>query len=113
MNEFIVRDSGERQPYASGMVRDTQAGKPDYTLIDYEFLTRLAEHLGKGLVKYGRDNWKLANSEEEIVRFKSSALRHLIQWLSGDLVEDHASAVVFNIMAAEYVKSKLQKGKDE
>lgn len=106
-NKFVVKDSGVRQEYESGMHRDTQEGKPDYTLIHIPFLTRIAHHLGKGLLKYGRDNWMLANSMEELIRFRSSAFRHLMQWLEGDMDEDHASAVVFNLMVAEYVKERL------
>jgi O-succinylbenzoate synthase len=105
---FVVKDSGVRQEYDSGMRRDTQEGKPDYTLIHNQFLTRLAIHLGKGAIKYGRDNWMCANSEEELQRFKSSAMRHLMQWLNGDVDEDHMAAVCFNLMCAEYVKERLK-----
>lgn len=106
--DFTVKDSGARQEYASGMVRDIQEGKPDYTLLPYEFLTRWAHHMGKAIPKYGRDNWRCANSEEELIRFRSSAFRHLIQWLNGETDEDHASAVAFNVAAAEYAKGRLE-----
>jgi hypothetical protein len=107
MTNYEVKDSGKRIEYSSGMRRDVQDGKSDYTLIHIPFLTRLATHLTKGAVKYGENNWQLANSEEELKRFKKSALRHLFQWLSGDIDEDHMAAVCFNLMAAEYVKEKL------
>ena len=106
-DDFVVKDSGKRQEYESGMRRDTQDGKPDYELIDIGFLTRLAEHMTKGAQKYGEDNWRKANSPEEARRFRKSAFRHLMQYLRGDREEDHASAVVFNLMAAEYVREKL------
>lgn len=108
-DKFVVKDSGAREEYPSGMRRDTQEGKPDYTLIHIGFLTRLAIHLGKGAIKYGEGNWMLANSEDEMKRFRKSATRHLMQWLSGEEDEDHAMAVVFNIMAYEYVKEKREK----
>lgn len=104
---FEVKDSGYRQEYNSGMRRDTQDGKPDYTLLPEPMLTRWADHMTKGAVKYGRHNWQLADSEEELERFKSSAMRHMIQWLRGDRDEDHAAAVMFNLSAAEHVKNKL------
>jgi hypothetical protein len=106
---FQVKDSGVRQDYESGMRRDTQEGKPDYTLIDMEFLRRLADHMTKGAKKYGRGNWELANSQDELIRFKSSAFRHLIQWLNGETDEDHMAAIAFNLAAAEHVKRKLEK----
>lgn len=105
--DFIVKDSGKRQEFASGMRRDTTEGKPLYTLIDRKLLKRLAMHLTKGAEKYGRENWKLANSQEELDRFRDSAFRHFMQWLDGERDEDHLSAVVFNIWAAEYVQEKL------
>ena len=108
MDDFIVKDSGIREEYGSGMRRDTQSGKPMYNLIDKTFLYRLAVHMAKGAEKYGRDNWRLANSQEELERFEESALRHMMQWLNGDTDEDHMSAIAFNIASAEYVKRKLQ-----
>lgn len=53
-------------------------------------------------------NWELANSEEELNRFKASAFRHFIQWFQGNDDEDHASAILFNVNAAEYLKDKLK-----
>lgn len=104
---FQVKDSGKREEYASGMVRDTQENKPDYTLIDDDFLTRLAEHLTKGAVKYGEDNWRKANSKAEMKRFRKSANRHFMEWKMGWTDEDHMSAVCFNLFAYEYVKKRL------
>lgn len=106
-NKFVVKDSGVREEYESGMRRDTQEGKPDYTLIHIPFLTRIANHLVKGAKKYGENNWQLANSPAELKRFRKSAFRHLIQWLNNEQDEDHMAAVCFNLMAAEYVKEKL------
>lgn len=103
--EFIVKDSGVREQYDSGMVRDTAEGKPDFTLVvDGPMLERWAEHMTKGAVKYEARNWMKAAGGAEYERFRSSAIRHLLQWLRGDRDEDHAAAVFFNINGAEYVK---------
>lgn len=108
MNDFVVKDSGARMDFESGMRRDTEDGKPDFTLVRRgPLLRRWAEHLTKGAIKYGRHNWTLACSEEEYDRFQRSAARHFEQWLAGDRDEDHASAVVFNLNAAEYVLERL------
>lgn len=104
---FEVKDSGKRVDYPSGMRRDVQDEKIDYTLLPSFMLDRWAEHMTKGAKKYGRHNWQLANSQEELDRFKASAMRHMMQWLSGQDDEDHASAVMFNISAYEFVKQKL------
>jgi hypothetical protein len=70
-------------------------------------LKRVAALYTRGAVKYGDNNWRLANSEEELVRFQSSAFRHFMQWINGERDEDHGAAVFFNIAAAEYVRMKL------
>lgn len=106
--DFTIKDSGERQAYASGMVRDVQDDKPDYTLLPLEFLDRWAAHMTKGAAKYGRENWRLASSQDELQRFRSSAFRHFMQWLRGDRDEDHASAVCFNVAACEATREKIE-----
>lgn len=107
MPEFIVKDSGERTQFASGMVRDTTTGKTDYTLVlDGPMLERWANHLTKGAVKYEARNWMKAEGQEELSRFRQSALRHFIQWLRGETDEDHAAAIFFNINGVEYVERK-------
>lgn len=113
VEEFVVKDSGKRQTFQSGMVRDTQDGKADFTrILDGPMFDRWAAHLTKGGAKYpdvkpGVPNWTLASGEEELARFKKSAFRHFRQWMRGDIDEDHASAVFFNINGAEFVKEKL------
>jgi hypothetical protein len=109
VNEFEIKDSGERQEFDSGMVRDTTEGKIDYLLaLDGPMFKRYAIHLTKGAKKYAKRNWMQARGEAELERFKESALRHFLQWLAGDTDEDHAAAVIFNINGAEYVKEKMR-----
>lgn len=105
---MTIKDSGKREQFESGMVRDTSADKIDYTLIfDGPMLERWAAHLTAGARKYSKRNWLQAAGQAELDRFRESALRHFIQWLRGDTDEDHAAAVYFNINGAEYVKPKL------
>jgi len=103
-SKYETLDSGKREEYASGMHRDTEVGKPRYDLIDPVMLKRWAELMSRGAKKYGENNWRKADSYEELDRFISSAMRHLMQWRDGETGEDHAAAVLFNIAAAEYVK---------
>lgn len=105
---YALLDSGERQVFSTGMVRDTTEFKADYSLVyDGPMLGRLAAHLTKGARKYTARNWMKAATEEELQRFISSACRHFNQWVNGDQDEDHAAAVAFNINGAEYVKERL------
>ena len=112
--KYTTKDSGKRQNYESGMRRDLQDNKPMFDLInplsqkyDQTLLYRWAMLMERGLTKYGSRNWEKANSVEELMRFKSSALRHLFQALSGEDDEDHFSAVCFNINAIVYLMDKL------
>ena len=105
--KYETKDSGKRVEFPSGMNRDTDENKPRYDLIDEPMLTRWAELMARGAVKYGEDNWKLANSEEELKRFRASGFRHFMAWIRGDEDEDHAAAILYNIAAAEYVKKRL------
>lgn len=119
MSGFVTKDSGQRAEYASGMVRDTEDGKPRFDLMfplgvpySEQFLTRCAELMGRGANKYDDRNWEKAEGNEELSRYKSSALRHMMQWVNGETDEDHAAAVFFNLMAGETVKYKMR-GKDD
>ena len=112
---FETRDSGKREEYASGMVRDTEEGKARFDLIlplgvpyQEQMLTRFAALMGRGADKYGDRNWEKAEGEEELRRYYSSALRHLQQWVAGESDEDHAAAVMFNVMAGEHVKFRMR-----
>src|ERR1019366_6187806 len=107
---YETRDSGTREQFKSGMVRDTQSGKPRYDLIDRAFLKRWADLMARGAAKYGEENWRQAAGGEELKRFKASALRHMFQWLDGDTTEDHAVAIAFNVSGAEMVKEKMKTG---
>lgn len=117
--EFETKDSGKRAEFDSGMQRDTNEGKARFELLlpidvpyKEQFLTRCAELMGRGAVKYKARNWEQANSVEEMERFKESAIRHFQQWMSGEEDEDHASAVFFNLLGYETTKYKIERSKD-
>lgn len=109
MSDFKVKDSGKRETYQSGMVRDLTEGKVDFSLIyDGPMMKRWAEHLTKGAVKYSKRNWMKANGNAELERFRESAARHFHQWMNGEIDEDHAAAVFFNLNCYEYLKEKMK-----
>lgn len=114
---FIIKDSGSREQHDTGMVRDTEEGKADFTNLFLWFEpmgTRYATHMTAGRQKYpdpepGVPNWTLAPITPELEqRFRRSASRHFKQWLRGDTDEDHAAAVMFNINGAEFVRAQLE-----
>jgi hypothetical protein len=112
---FITKDSGQREEFASGMVRDTSEGKLRYHRVaEGPMLKRWAGLLCRGAEKYpdpkpGVANWTQANGEAEYARFRISAYTHFMQWWYGDQPEeDHAAAVFFNINGAEYTKERIE-----
>lgn len=109
MDEFITKDSGQRQEFSTGMKRDVQTDKPRYDLIGsgWGLIKRWAMLMARGAVKYGELNFEKAATQEELDRFRASALRHMIQWYHGETDEDHAAAVCFNVAGAEMVKNKI------
>ena len=56
----IVADSGKREGFATGMVRDTREGKGRFELITPIALRRLALVYEKGAAKYAARNWERA-----------------------------------------------------
>lgn len=107
---FVVKDSGKRQEFTSGMVRDVTEGKTDYTLVfDGPMLERWAEHLTKGAVKYEARNWLKASGAAELTRFRESAARHFVQWMKGDVDEDHAAGCYFNINGYEHLLATMKR----
>lgn len=111
---FVIKDSGQRESYTSGMVRDVTGDKTNVALaFDGPMLWRWAHHLTLGAVKYAKRNWMKASGEAELERFRESAARHFAQWYRGDADEDHAAAILFNINGAEYVKDKLRRASVE
>lgn len=110
--QFVVKDSGERQTFASGSIRDTATGKIKWSRITFgPMMRRWAEHLTKAEEKYpdptpGIPNFSLISTTEELVRYKESAFRHFMAWFLGDVDEDHAAATFFNINGVEMIKEK-------
>jgi hypothetical protein len=112
--EYVTKDSGIREAYETGMVRDSQEGKPRFDLLWAEhvpfteqFLTRVAGLAQRGADKYGERNHERSRTQEELSRFRASALRHLMQWIAGETDEDHMAAVVMNLFMAETCAWKM------
>lgn len=113
-NDYVTKDSGNRESFGGGMVRDTNEGKARFDLLwpqllpyEQQLLTRVAMLMARGAQKYGERNWEKACDQPALERYQESGLRHHFQHLGGDTEEDHAAAVVFNLIGEEYVKWRL------
>lgn len=96
---FSAKESGKRQEFDTGMVRDQQDGKPRYDLIPVGPLKRLADLYARGAIKYDEYNWAKG---QPYSRAYASLLRHIYAWREGETEEDHLAAVVFNAFALMY-----------
>lgn len=96
-NTPTVKDSGVRESFPTGSVRDTRAGKGRYDLLPTRALRRVARHFEAGAIKYGDRNWEKG---QPISRYLDSALRHTFNHLEGQRDEDHLAAAAWNILAA-------------
>lgn len=96
LRTFVTKDSGQRQEFETGMVRDTQEGKPRYDLIPTLALRRVADLYARGAEKYGDNNW---HKGQPFSRTLASLERHLHQFKQNDTEEDHLAAVVWNALA--------------
>lgn len=93
--QFVIKDSGQRQSFETGAVRDTQKGKARYDLIPPTALYRVAMHYGGGAAKYKPFNWAKGMN---FSRTFASMFRHLMEWQIGDRSEDHLAALVFGAL---------------
>ena len=92
-----VKDSGARQEFQTGSVRDTQEGKGRYDLISTKALRRLAVHYENGAKKYGDRNWEKGFP---MSRAMDSAMRHINQYREGHRDEDHLAQAIWNLACA-------------
>jgi len=91
---MTLKDSGQREQFPSGMVRDIRTGKGRYDLISPYAMRRLAKTLEEGVEHYGERNWEKGAPTD---RFLDSCLRHLIQWEMGMDDEDHLGHAFWNL----------------
>lgn len=109
MNEFTsVKDSGARQAFETGSVRDTREGKGRYDLLPPYSIFRIARHYENGSKKYGDRNWEKG---QPVTRFWDSAVRHLFKYMEGSRDEDHLAAAAWNIIGIIHIEEMVRRGK--
>lgn len=106
-NNFTMKDSGHRESFTTGAVRDTSKGKGCPELISPIAIRRLAIVLEKGKEKYAERNWEKGM---EIGRILQSAIRHIYDHIEGKRDEDHLGHAMFNVMAAIHIGEMIDRG---
>lgn len=104
---MTIKDSGIREEFETGSVRDTQNGKGRYDLISPIATRRLAQHCEGGADKYGNRNWEKG---QPLCRYIDSAKRHLDMFLEGHRDEDHLAACLWNIAALIHTEEMVRRG---
>lgn len=90
-----LKTTGTPRQFATGAQRDADAGKARFDLLPVTALERVSKHYAAGAAKYGENNWRKGIPRQE---FLKSGLRHLFFLIRGDRDEDHAAAVVWNLL---------------
>lgn len=100
--------------FAGGGVRDSEEGKPMFGLLRprsvpfaEQLLTRMANVMAAGAVKYASRNWEKFSDQAALDHANESFWRHAEKWQAGETDEDHAAMAAVNILFSEYVAGVL------
>ena len=90
-----ILDSGERQFFDTGSVRDTSTGKGRFDLLPWDAIQEVARIYEEGAHKYDERNWERG---QPLMRYLDSAARHLGKLMAGHQDEPHAAQAAWNIL---------------
>jgi len=93
----------ENRQFTSGAQRDTGDEKLRMSLIPQKELKRVMKRYLDGAEKYGENNWMKGMPLEV---YYDCAHRHLEAWWRGEEEEDHAAAVVWNMLCAMWTEER-------
>jgi hypothetical protein len=105
---FVTKDSGARQEFGTGSVRDVPTGKGRYDLIPTDALRRLAGLYERGATKYGERNWEKG---QPLMRYVDSIMRHVNCLVAGEPEEDHAAAIAWNAFGYQHTLAEIEAGR--
>lgn len=91
--------------FSTGAQRDTGEGKLRMSLIPQQELNRVMKRYLDGANKYGHNNWMHGMP---LSVYFDSAHRHMQAWWQGDDQEDHAAAVVWNMLCAMWTEQNKE-----
>ena len=103
-----LKDSGTRQNFSTGAVRDAQENKGMFHLLPYVAVFLLARIYEMGAKKYAARNWEKGMP---ISRYIDSAQRHLAKYMIGMRDEPHLSMAAWNIIGALHTAVQVYLGR--
>ena len=96
----ILKDSGSREAYSSGAVRDRKEYKGRFDLLPWVAIRQLALHCEFGAIKYGERNCEKGMPVSSLL---DSAVRHIGDFFEGKKDEPHLVSAFWNIAYAIYM----------
>ena len=107
MESYTLRDSGERQQFDTGAVRDTNIGKGRFDLLPWHGIREVARVMELGASKYAARNWEKGMP---LSRFLDSATRHIADYLEGDRKENHIAQAAWNLLCFLSMRHWIKEG---
>lgn len=89
-----LKDSGTRQQFGTGAVRDAAEGKGRFDLVPYHGVKAIARQMERGAKKYTARNWEAGIP---LSSFLNSAENHLGKLKAGYTDEPHLDAALWNL----------------
>ena len=102
-----MQDSGKRETFATGAVRDSAEGKSRPDLFSPFALERVGEWLRLGSLKYAENNWMKGMNYSRVV---ASLHRHLMKYMQRDDTEDNLAAIIVNASFLMHYDAMIERG---
>ena len=103
-----MQDSGKRDTFETGAVRDSGEGKPRPDLFSAFAMERIGRWMEMGARKYEPHNWAKGMNYSRVA---ASLHRHLMMYMQGDrLSEDHLAAIAVNASFLMHYDAMIKRG---
>jgi hypothetical protein len=102
-----IKDSGVRQEFTTGAVRDKNFGRGKPSLVPNWVIWLVSRTYEDGATKYAPRNWEKGMP---LSRYLDSAERHLAKLKAGCRDEPHASQVIWNMIGYIFTGAQIKMG---
>jgi hypothetical protein len=106
-DHLTIKDSGERQKFSTGAVRDKQSGKGRMDLLPYRALLQVSKLFEEGAIKYEARNWEKGIP---ITRYLDSLMRHTSNFAIGNNDEPHLVQLAWNALCLLDTVMRIKEG---
>ena len=106
-NVVGMQDSGKREAFETGAVRDSAEGKSRPDLFSPFAMERIGNWMEQGARKYEPRNWEKGMS---YMRVTASLHRHLMKYMQNDRLEDHLAAIAVNASFLMHYDAMIERG---